>query len=313
MKTGRRQELRANELNQLLTDAGAFFRKNGSYVVIGLIVIGGLLGSRWYVNNRSAAALNSAYGQLLSLGLATSLTTDDECRESIERLKELASEIQQDQFTLEALSSRAAIASSRLISAASGEVQMDFVEEARQACAEIIERYSDHALEYGTALMGQAILEQTLFVADQDPAHRDRSREYLQRIVDDARLQLTPLTTLATERLNDLDEVFQPVTLAVRPPPVVLPTPTTDTPTDPEDIPPADDVSEETQVDQVNEETQADSTSEQDVDSPEPDAESPEAESADSPADDAPVDDTSPADTPPGDEDAPADSPTEPE
>lgn len=306
MKTGRRQELRANELHQLLSDAGAFFRKNGLYVVIGLVVVGGVFGSRWYVNDRSEAALNAAYGQLLSL----SLTTDDECRESIERLKELASEIQQDEFSLEALSRRAFIASSRLIRADSGEVQMEFVEEARQAYAEIIERYSEHALEYGTALMGQAILEQTLFVADQDPAHRGRSLEYLQRIVDDVRLQLTPLTTLASERINSLDEVFQPVTLAVRPAPPVLPTSTTSTPTEPED---ADDVSEGTQADDVSEETQANSTSEQDVESPEQDAESPDAGSADSPPDDAPSDGTSPADTVPGDEDASADPPTEPE
>ena len=302
MKTGRRQELRANELHQLLSDAGAFFRKNGLYVVIGLVLVGGVFGRRWYVNDRAEAALNAGYGQLLSL----SLTTDDECRESIERLKELALEIQQDEFSLEALSRRAFIASSRLIRADSGEVQMDFVEEARQAYAEIIERYSDHALEYGTALMGQAILEQTLFVADEDPAHRDRSREYLQRIVDDVRLQLTPLTTLATERLNALDEVFQPVTLAVRPAPSVLPTSTPSTPTEPEDAADADDVNEGTQADDVSEETQANSTSEQDV-------ESPDAGSADSPPDDAPSDGTSPADTPPGDEDASADPPTEPE
>ncbi len=306
MKTGRRQELRANELNQLLSNAGAFLRKNGSFVVIGLVVVGGVFGSRWYVNDRSAAALNAAYGQLLSL----SFTTDDECRESIERLKELASEIQQDEFSLEALSNRAFIASSRLIRADSGEVQMDFVEEAHQAYAEIIERYSDHALEYGTALMGQAILEQTLFVADEDPAHRDRAREYLQRIVDDVRLQLTPLTTLATERLNALEEVFQPATLAVRPAPAVLPATTTSTPTEPEDAPSTDDGGED---DDVNEETQADSTSEQEAESPEQDVESPEPGSADPPADDAPSDGTDSADTPPDDEDASADPPTEPE
>lgn len=302
MKTGRRQELRANELQRLLSDAGAFFRRNGSYVVIGLVLVGGVFGRRWYVNNRSDAALNAAYGQLLSL----SLTTDDECRESIERLKELASEIQQDEFSLEALSNRAFIASSRLISAASGEVQMEFVAEAREAYAEIIERYSDRALEYGTALMGQAILEQTLFVADQDPAHRDRAREYLQRIVDDVRLQLTPLTTLASERLNALDEVFQPVTLAVRPTPPVVPATTMSTPTEPEDSPSTADVNEATQADDVTEETQAESTSQQDVESPEPG-------SADSPPDDGPADDTSPAVTPPADEDASADPPTEPE
>ena len=74
MKTGRRQELRTNELSQFLTNAGAFFRKNGSYVVIGLVLVGGVGASRWYVSDRSAAALNAAYGQLLSL----SFTTDDE-------------------------------------------------------------------------------------------------------------------------------------------------------------------------------------------------------------------------------------------
>ena len=303
MKTGRRQELRANELSQLLTDSGTFIRKNGSYVAIGLIVIGGIFASRWYVNDRSAVALSAAYGQLLSLTLASNLTTDDECRESIERLKELASEIQQDQFTLEALSSRAVIASSRLISATSGEVQMDFVEEARQAGAEIIERYSDHALEYGTALMGQALLEQTLFVADQDLVHRDRTRDYLQRIIADVRLQLTPLAPLASERLNALDDIFQPVTLATRPAPQISLSPIS-TPAEPEDIPAADD--------DVDEGTPNDTTSDEEIDSPEPEAESPEAESANSPVDDAPADDASPADTPATEEDASGDPPSEP-
>ncbi len=312
MKTGRRQELRANELSQLLTDSGTFLRKNSSYVVVGLIVIGGVFGSRWYVNDRSAVALSAAYGQLLSLGQAANLATDDECRESIERLKELAAEVQQDEFTLEALSSRALIASSRLVNGTSGEVQLDFVEEVRQACAEIIDRYSDHALEYGTALMGQATVEQTLFVVDQDPVHRDRTRDYLKRIIDDVRLQLTPLAPLATERLNALDDIFQPVTLATRPPPQVsLPTTTS---TEPEDVPSTtDEVDDGIPAGDIADETPADATSEPEVESPPEEAESPDAGSEDTPADETAIDDASPDDAPPGEEDASAASPTEPE
>ena len=84
MKTQRRQELRTNELDQLLIDANAFFRKNGSYIAIGVILLALVFFGRWYLRDLSATAINAAYSQLVAMESAT----DDECRESIERLKE---------------------------------------------------------------------------------------------------------------------------------------------------------------------------------------------------------------------------------
>lgn len=213
MKSHRRQELRTNELAQTIEQAKQFFEKNGNYVVGGLVVIAVIALGYVYVQRSAQQQLADARRQMTTLPL----DTDEDVRESISTLKVLVSENDDPQFERQALRRQAYMAMSRAGAAEDGTPSREFLEMAQEAFQSLLERHGEKPLDAGAALMGLATVEEDLFVLDRDPAHKEKAREYLERIANDASFNGTPYQTIALERLNTLDETFIQVALVDAP------------------------------------------------------------------------------------------------
>lgn len=222
MKTGRRQELRANDLAQMLQDLRDSFRAYGNYVVGGLVIIGAVILVWFYLQYSASEALAEATRQVQALPY----NTDAEVRSSVSKLNELAAEIDDGPFLAEALQRAAAMAMSRAQAGEDGTPSAEFLDMAADAYQELLERLPHRTLEKGVALFGLATIEADRFVLDRDLSHQDKARQYLERIRDAAEFNGTPLKTLALEQLNTLDDLFVVVALAdPLPPPTVTPLP----------------------------------------------------------------------------------------
>jgi hypothetical protein len=215
MTATRRQELRTNELAETLQGVREFFEKHGNYVV-GAVVVVALVALVYVYKDRSARqALADARQEMRALPF----NTDDEVRESVAALKRLAAENTEGPFVRETLRLRAGLALDRAGAADDGTPSTEFLEMAREAYEETLARYPQAVLDRAAALMGLATIEEDLFVLDQDPSHRQRAREYLERVRDDQALNGMPFQSIALERLNAIDETFVPVALVEAPPP----------------------------------------------------------------------------------------------
>jgi hypothetical protein len=209
MKAARRQELKANELQQFLKEAGEFFRKYGNYFVGALVVIALIALGYVYMTRSAAQALADARQEMNSLPFAT----DEEVRDSIAKLERLASENDSETFVVDTLRRRAGMAMNRAQAADDGTPSEEFLGLARTAYEEILQQFPERHLDVAAALIGLATIEEDLFVLDDDLTHKDAAREYLERIRDNPNLNGTPFQTVALDRLNALDETFVQVVM----------------------------------------------------------------------------------------------------
>jgi hypothetical protein len=213
MKTTRRQELKSNELAQFLEDAREFFRTYGNYVVGAVAVVALVLLGYVYMTRSAAQSLADATQQMRSLPL----DTDQDVRDSVAKLRQLAAENQDEDFIMGALRWRAGRAMDRAHAADDGTPSREFLDMARAAFNEVLERHPDRTLDVGGALIGLATIEEDLFILDDDLAHKEAARRFLEQIRDNQDLNGTPFQTIALDRLNALDETFVQVVMIERP------------------------------------------------------------------------------------------------
>lgn len=211
MKTARRQELKTNDLAQSLEDFREFLRNHGSYVV-GAVVVVALVVLAYVYNTRSTQqATRDATQQMRSLPF----DTDDNVRDSVKKLADLAADTKDDALVLESLRRRAQISMSRAHAAEDGTPSAEFLDLAMDAYQQILDRFGSNPVDFGMALFGLATIEEDRFVLDNDPAHKENVRGYLERVRDNEPLTGTPFQTVALERINALDRTFVTVAMNV--------------------------------------------------------------------------------------------------
>jgi len=228
MKTERRQELKTNDLAQMIDDGREFFRKWGSFVVGGVAVIVLVVAFALYQTRAAEQELDDAWRSLSEIQLKSFFTqsgqkrTDAEISMGFEGLQELAAETKDPGLAFETLASQTMIAM-RLSRMGQGGVDPRYLDTAEQACNALKDQLPDDVLAVATALNGLINVEADRFVLDGDPSRKEKARELLETLRDDSRFANTPFQTAALERLNRLDEVFRWTVLAPAPAPAPKP------------------------------------------------------------------------------------------
>jgi hypothetical protein len=227
MKAERRQELRTNELAQMLEQARQVMRTWGSYIVGGVVVVVLVIA---FVAYRAAAAdqaLSDAWQNLREMQGKYFFTqtsekrTDAEIATGFEGLQRVADAAKTPDLAFEALANQAQIAM-QLSGMTPGGVDANYLDRAEQAYNALKIRMPDNPLAVALALDGAARIEADRFVLDADPAHKDKARRFLEQLRDDPRFAHTPFQTAALAHLNRLDDMFREVKLAPAPVPVTL-------------------------------------------------------------------------------------------
>ena len=228
MKAERRQELKTNELAQMIEDVRRFFRNWGSYVVGGAVVIVVLIAFTVYQAKAGKQELNDAWQTLRDTQRTSFFTqsgekrTDAEITAGFEGFQDLAAAAQDPDLVFEALAAQAMIAL-HLSGMGDGGVDSRYLDTAEQACNALKDRLPDNALAVATALNGLVNVQADRFVVDGDASRKEKAREMLETLRDDSRFANTPFQMSALERLNSLDDVFRRRVLAPAPAPEPVP------------------------------------------------------------------------------------------
>ncbi len=176
MKATRRQELKTNELARMLEDAREFLRVRGNYLVGGLVVVAIAALGYVYMNRSAAQALADANRQVDTLPFGT----DAEVKDSIEKLKALAAEHDDNEaFVMNTLRRRAAFAMRRAHVAEDGTLSKEFLDVAAEAYHAIVDRFGHRSLDVAAAHCGLATIEEDLFILDNDPAHKEAAPAFV--------------------------------------------------------------------------------------------------------------------------------------
>jgi len=233
MKAARRQELKTNELALTIEQFRGWLRTYGNYLIIGVVVVAVVVLVWMYQRRSASAARVAAFKQISTLPFST----DDEARSTVEKLKQLAADAQDDALAIQALRRQAGVAMSRALASQDGAINADFLAMAKTAYQKMLDRAANRPLDQGAALCGLASVEEDQFIIDGNPDHKAAARKYLERIRDDSRFVGMPFVGVALDRLNKLDDIFVPVAIVMPPapaapavPPVTPPQPGTATP-----------------------------------------------------------------------------------
>jgi len=212
MKAERRHELKGNDLAQMLDQAGEYMRKNGSrlgLIIAGIVVIVAVVGIA--VRSR-AVALEDAWQLKRSLSFET--TADG--KQSLQTLASLIADSADPEFIMTGLLDQGRYAL-ELAYKAENPPDGEMNERARTAYDELLLRFPQNPIAFGAAQIGLATVEENAFALDRDLAHKEAASRHLQAVLDRQDLAVTPFFTLATERLENLDEVFTVARFAAAP------------------------------------------------------------------------------------------------
>lgn len=219
MKAKRRQELKTNDLAQVIDGLSQFFRKWGTHMVAGVGAVIVVMIIIAYLRSTKSSALDAAFAEMnsaLQIATTSGRRSDEEIKRGIQRTYQIADGAGDAAFKCDALMQGANLAIQ--LATRENELNPEFLPEARQGFERIVKEHKDQTLYYGRALFGLFQVEANQFAVDGDPAHRAAAARYLETIRDDARFTSTPLGTMALNQLNAIDEIFTTIEFASAPP-----------------------------------------------------------------------------------------------
>jgi hypothetical protein len=216
MKTERRHELKENDLAHLLEQARVYLGEHGKQVAVAVIAVVGVVVLVSVFLRSRAASIEDVWRQRAEL----KLDTIDEARTSLKTLRTLAVNAPDRTFTLSGLMECGASGLRFARQQPKGIPDQEMNDFARESYSELLKRFSNNPLAFGTAHCGLATVEENAFVLDGNAARKDAARKHLQAVVERTDLNLTPFYRMANDRLAALDQTFHRVEFAPAPPPV---------------------------------------------------------------------------------------------
>jgi hypothetical protein len=213
MRADRRHELKESDLVHALETGRTYFKKHGAQVgTVVFIVVAVVLVTSIVIRSRAATA-EGLWRRRNTLSFDA-----DTGKESMEQLKLLVQESDDQAFVLASLIDLGSHGL-RLAAQVEDPPDAELNETAREAYESMLSRFGANPLAFGVAHAGLATVEENSFVLDGDPIHKERAREHLSAIMDNAALHTTPFYRLARDRRDALDAVFKPVAFAPPLPP----------------------------------------------------------------------------------------------
>ncbi len=223
MKAERRQELKTNQLSEQIVQVKTFIKDHrvplSAFILAAIVLVAG---SVWYTNNREnlvadgwreyAAAAAPPADDADALGIG----------EKIDRLTELAERNIQPALTLAAWMTIGEAARNQFVSPPTDDAEAGVAEErdwldiSQRAYEHVVHDFPDHVSTVGAAMIALGALAE-------DASDIDKSKEWYQKVIDDARFADTALVDQAKYRLDGVETWSEPVAFA--PPLVGPPTP----------------------------------------------------------------------------------------
>lgn len=203
MKTERRHELRENDLAHALQTATSYVGQNAKQ--LGMLAFAGVavvtvvtiaLGSR-------SIGREEAWLEMGNLSFATV----EEGRRSVETLREIIQEADDDEFIMTGLMTLGGQAL-RIAQDVDVPPDVEFNDAARQAFEQLLQRFERQPLAFAAAHSGLATVAENDFVLDPGPSHKERAERHLSAIVQNKALAGLPFFKMATNRMEQLDDTF---------------------------------------------------------------------------------------------------------
>ncbi len=217
MKTERRHELKTNELGAFVLEVNDWLRGHAALVGVAVVVVAVVVLGATYARRSQTSAQEAAWRTL------SQLTFDVvQADSSFQQVDQLLAETKDPDLRMDALMRKGEGAMS-LVLLQSGGFHPEFLDQAESAYRALRDEFPERAPVVGLALSGLATIEECRFVVDNDPAHRETAKGYLERLQNDALFKGMPFQTDATQRLLNLERTFEIIELVASAPDAAVP------------------------------------------------------------------------------------------
>ncbi len=226
MRTGRRQELRQNELSQQIEGITEYMKRNATAMTVIVVVAAVAVGGGFLYKNSQTNRRMEAWAAISMPGEDTTPAGRVSRAESIadERLSPgltNAALLDVGRIAMQQLMSPPPAAAADAESGESDKQQTDWVEKARTAYTQIANQPNADVTALGQAYIALGILAE-------NEGEMEKAADWYKKIVDSDKFAATPFQTQAQYRLDNLSEWKQPVVFAPAPEPAVPPVPLAD-------------------------------------------------------------------------------------
>ncbi len=213
MKSDRRHELKENELAHAVEVGREFLRKHGSTTGLAVVVVVAAVLVATFMIRAREADMEDVWQRKSQLSFEP-----DVARESLDALRAMAAESNNDKLVLSALLIQGEQAL-RLAADAGLKSDQELNDIAREAYQTLLRRFAKNPLISGRARLGLATVAENDFAVDGDLAHKAEAIEQLAAVMDDTALHTTPYYRIARDRREALDKTFTQVVFAPPLPP----------------------------------------------------------------------------------------------
>ncbi|MEK6675454.1 MAG: hypothetical protein AABZ47_07345 [Planctomycetota bacterium] len=203
MKAERRHELQENDFVHLLQVGRTYLSDNARSIGMGVAVVVGL----FVVVSLAVRSHNSNKEDKWRRLSQLQFDKEDTLRASLDAMAALAKESSDDAFVLTTLMDMGRHGL-RWASKVDNPPDRDLNEKARWAFDELLRRYPDNPMALGVAHTGLATVEENHFFFSRDAGHKERAKQHLKAVIDDARLNGLPFQRIAIDRRDSLESTF---------------------------------------------------------------------------------------------------------
>lgn len=215
MKAARRQELKTNDLSVYIQDVTEYLRNNATKVTVFIILIVALVAAVAYRVHASTRTLTNGWNAYLAASRITPSEDDSQwVDDTIRHWEQVISTYDDPAIRSSSMWALVGFCRQQATSADQREVKKKLLDAAVAYCDQILAEYKNIVTLYGSALIERAVLEQDLFVLDQNMEHRALCRAYLERVLNENVFLGSPLRSEVRARLDDFDGLWTILALA---------------------------------------------------------------------------------------------------
>jgi len=213
MKAKRRQELRTNELAQMLLDLRAFYQKYANYIWGGALAVVVVLAAGTFWHRSTQGRVDQAWSQFytVSLSLQQPDRKDEGFSSAINQLKDLADDAPDQRLRAQARLRLGQVFWAKAMDSAADTAQTTgFLAEARKAYEEVLRGESADPLQGALARLSLAAIAE-------NERQFEQARDLYRQVAESPAVKLTGVDVLASEALERLAEVPEAVTFPPKP------------------------------------------------------------------------------------------------
>lgn len=220
MKTERRQELKANDLSIMLEQVSTYFKQHAIRITLIVVLVVSLVVVMVYRSYTAEQSQRQGWAAFLEAASVVPKPDDSAwVDQAIGQWEAILLTHDDHALRLQTHLTLAQFCLDQAIDTADQQAKRGLLDQAERHFQAVRTENAEEVVAQAAVLNGLAALEEDRFLIDGDISHKEKAKAHLETIRNSEMFLGTPFQTGVLARLNEFDDLWQPIVLVEPPPP----------------------------------------------------------------------------------------------